>query len=225
MTNSNKKKKKINTEPPDNPERASGGPTTRQKTHSRESEQTTSDRDDKDSANNLNEESPMPKMGLTTDKGKARAIIFETEPEPEEPLKYSHVMEMMSSIANKLRKDTERHEQMLREELQTLRFDHNRLSEISQAAWDSTNGWLNIRINTNEMETSIDSNSNPEARITEQLAITNVTSTSNTAKDPEPMLKGPPVPAKDLFTEPTTHIWWHRVVEVLYYSVSLLDYC
>ena len=58
------------------------------------------------------------------------------------------------------------------------------------------------------METSIDSNSNPEARITEQLAITNVASTLNTTKDPEPMLKGPPVPAKDLFTQPTTRIWW-----------------
>ena len=132
MTNSNKKKKKINIELPDNPERASGGPTTRQKIHSHESEQMTSDQDnedgrecDEDSANKLNEESPMPKMGLRTDKGKVRAIIFETEPEPEEPLKYSHVMEMMSSIANELRKDAERCEQMLREELQMLRFDHN----------------------------------------------------------------------------------------------------
>ena len=93
MTNSNKKKKKLNSAPADNPERASGGPTTRQTTRSRESErdreskQMTSDRDDedgcesdKDSANNLNEESPTPKMGLRIDKGKAKAIIFETEP-------------------------------------------------------------------------------------------------------------------------------------------------
>ena len=215
MTNSNKKKKKLNIEPPDNPERASGGPTTRQtmcsceSERNRESKQTTSDRDDEDgresdegSANNLNEEPPMPKMGPRIDKGKAKAIIFETEPEPEEPIKYSHIMEMMNSIANELRKDTERHEQMLREELQTLRSNHNRLSGISQAMWDSANGRLNIRINTNDMETSIGSNSNPEARITEQLAITNVMSTSNTAKDLEPMPKGPPVPAKDLFTEP-----------------------
>ena len=97
---------------------------------------------------------------------------------------------------------------MLREELQMLRFNHNRLSEISQAAWDSANGQLNIRINTNDMETSIDSNSNPEARTTEQLTITNVVSTSNTTKDPEPTPKGPPVLAKDLFTKLATRIWW-----------------
>ena len=146
MTNSNKKKKKLNSALADNPERASGGPTTRQTTRSHESEQTTSDRDDEDghesdedSANNLNEESPTPKMGLRIDKGKAKAIIFETEPEPEGTIKYSYIMEMMNSIANELRKDAERREQMLREELQTLRFDHNRLSKISQATWDSVN--------------------------------------------------------------------------------------
>ena len=100
--------------------------------HSRKSKQTTSGRDDEDGcesnedlANNLNEESPTPKMGPRIDKGKAKAIIFETEPEPEELINYSHIMEMMNSIANELRKDAERHEQMLREELQTLRFDHN----------------------------------------------------------------------------------------------------
>ena len=163
MTNSNKKKKKLNSAPADNPERASGGPTTRQTMCSCDckSEQMTSDRDDEDgcesdedSANNLNEESPTPKMGLRIDKGKAKAIIPETEPEPEEMIKYSYIMEMMNSIANELRKDAERREQILREELQTLRFDHNRLSKISQATWDSVNGRLNIRINTNDMETS-----------------------------------------------------------------------
>ena len=64
-------------------------------------------------------------MGLRIDKEKAKAIIFETELEPEETIKYSYIMEMMNSIANELRKDAERCEQMLREELQTLRFDHN----------------------------------------------------------------------------------------------------
>ena len=149
MTNSNKKNKKLNSALADNPKRASGGPTTRQTMRSRESEskQMSSDRDDEDghesdedSANNLNEESPTPKMGLRIDKGKAKAITFETEPETEETIKYSYIMEMMNSIANELRKDAERREQILREELQTLRFDHNRLSKISQAAWDSANG-------------------------------------------------------------------------------------
>ena len=44
-------------------------------------------------------------MGLRIDKGKAKAIIFETEPEPEGTIKYSYIMEMMNSIANELRKD------------------------------------------------------------------------------------------------------------------------
>ena len=57
-------------------------------------------------------------------------------------------MEMMSSIANELRKDAERREQMLREELQTLRFDHNQLSEISQAA--CVNGFSNYHVGERE---------------------------------------------------------------------------
>ena len=80
MTNSNKKKKKTNDELPDNPERVSGGPTTRQtmcshkSKHDCESEQTevtASDQHGKDnheSEEDLTtdpiEESPTPKMGI-----------------------------------------------------------------------------------------------------------------------------------------------------------------
>ena len=112
------------------------------------------------------------------------------------------------SMAHKFRRDAERHEQILREELQMLRLDHTQFSEITQATFDSVNRQSDIKINTNDMETSIDLNSNPEAWINEQPVIANITSTSHNVKDPESAPKGPPILAKDLFTEPATCIWW-----------------
>ena len=112
MTNSNKKKRKTNNKPPDNPKRVSGGPTTRQTMCSRKSERTevtTSDQYSEDNCENEedlttdpNEGSPMPKMRLKTDKGKVETLEFESEWEPEQSLNYNNITEMMSSMAKAL---------------------------------------------------------------------------------------------------------------------------